>query len=305
MAIAALAAIGLDHRTAALNAVALAAGIALVVDPAVVYDPGLYLSFGATIALIAGVPRMAAVWPMGPSSAPPSTREDASLPGLWPRLRLAARWTTHAAAMLIGATVCVEMVLFPVATYLFSRFSIAGFVLNLAAVPLMTVVQVAGLAAALLTAVASVPLGAGVGYLAHIGATGLVESSGLVLLAPALAQRVPPPSAWVVGMYLATLGAILICRRRLERWLLAGMAAALGGVIYSGISSPVHQWFDDAAQQRVDPGSLRCKVLARTCVLRALFFDVGTRRRYADSFPEWIAMADRCGRLDVPRVRRR
>jgi competence protein ComEC len=98
--------------------------------------------------------------------------------------------------------------LFPIAAYVFSRVTAAGLLVNFAAIPCMTVVQVA----AMLTVAVSL-LSASVaqqaGLLTHIAATGLVESGRLVDLAPWLARRVPAPApACLIGYYVAALVAI-------------------------------------------------------------------------------------------------
>ena len=50
------------------------------------------------------------------------------------------RWLLAA----VAATASVELVVFPIQVWWFSRLSFAGLALNLVAVPLMTVAQVAG-----------------------------------------------------------------------------------------------------------------------------------------------------------------
>ena len=48
----------LDHRVHAINVLAIAALLAVAVAPAVVLDPGFLLSFGATLGILLGVPRI-------------------------------------------------------------------------------------------------------------------------------------------------------------------------------------------------------------------------------------------------------
>ena len=87
-----------------------------------------------------------------------------------------ARRAAGAAVALFVATVCAEIVLAPASASLFSRITVAGLVLNLLAIPLMTIAQ----AAAICTLAAS-PIAAGIaasaGYVAHLAATGLVRSA--------------------------------------------------------------------------------------------------------------------------------
>ena len=55
------------------------------------------------------------------------------------------RWL-FAGAALLAASVCAEVALLPVCAFVFSRVTAAGLLLNFAAIPLMTVVQIAGMA---------------------------------------------------------------------------------------------------------------------------------------------------------------
>ena len=53
---------------------------------------------------------------------------------------------TQTSFTLLAATIAAEGCLAPITAFVFSQVTIAGLVLNFAAVPLMTVVQMAGLA---------------------------------------------------------------------------------------------------------------------------------------------------------------
>lgn len=199
-----LAARAADHRGAALNAVGVAAGFACVVAPLSVLDPGFVLSFGATFAIIVAVQRV----------APPyrASRKDR------PAGRL-MRWTlalVFAARALGAATLCAEIALAPVAARLFGRVSLAGLVLNFAAIPLMSIIQLAGLAAVMLVRV-SAPLGAAAGWIAHAGTVGLLWSASLVDVLPWLVCLVPPPAWWVITFWYAGWGTALIARTRRMR----------------------------------------------------------------------------------------
>jgi competence protein ComEC len=76
----------------------------------------------------------------------------------------------------------------------------AGLALNFAAIPLMAIAQVAGMAL-VPVAVVSTRAAAALGYLAHVAAAGLVRSAELVRFAPAVIFRVAPPAVWVVAVY--------------------------------------------------------------------------------------------------------
>jgi len=84
-----------------------------------VVDPAFILTFGATLAILLLV-------------------------------TAAAKWTGSRVVALAGgmlaASVATEIVLLPVGALVFSRVTFAGLGLNFAAIPLMTVAQVAGMA---------------------------------------------------------------------------------------------------------------------------------------------------------------
>jgi competence protein ComEC len=179
-----LSALVVDHRGSPLNTVAVAALLGVAIVPAAVLDAGFLLSFGATAGIIVGVPRLVQRSP--PAGGPVFRR-------LGRPLALAA-WT------LLAATICAEIVLVPVAALLFSRISGAGLVLNFAAIPLMTVVQVASMAIVTFgseTAGWTRPAA----LVVHRAATGLVESARLVDFLPWLARDVPAPAWWLCGAY--------------------------------------------------------------------------------------------------------
>jgi competence protein ComEC len=165
-----------DHRGAALNALGVSVSLILVATPLALFDPALALTAGATLGILIGSQRLAGCLP--------------SLP--WIRVP----------ATLGLASVSAELALFPVAAFFFSRVTFAGLVLNFAAIPLMTIAQVAGMAVLPLSCVFS-PAASMAGLIAHLGAAGLVESARLVDFAPWLARRLPPPSGVVVAAYYA------------------------------------------------------------------------------------------------------
>ena len=172
-----------DLRTPPLNALAVVAAVMLVTTPLTIFDVGFALTFGATVAILIGVPRCAAAWGEWTAGAPGFLRSVA-----------------RALVMLGAATLCAEAALFPLSAFAFSRISFAGLVLNFAAIPLMTVVQVAG--PVVVGASVGVPaLSAFAGVVAHLGATDLAESARLVEWMPWLTRRVPPPAPGLVGVY--------------------------------------------------------------------------------------------------------
>jgi competence protein ComEC len=186
-----------DHRTAPLNAAAVTAAILFWLDPLEVVDAGFALTFGATIGLLAGMSRLADVLPATP----------------WLR----------APVSLLAASVCAEVALLPIGAYVFSRVTFAGLIVNFAAIPLMTLAQIAGIAAVGLTPV-SMNLAGGAGWIAHVAVEGLIGSAALVDVCPWLTRRLAPPSLLVITAYYACLLAAAF--ERPSRAAIAGVAAA-------------------------------------------------------------------------------
>ena len=131
--------------------------------------------------------------------------------------RVAARWAdppprwVAPPMTLLAATLCAEGALMPIGAALFARVSLAGLLLNFFAIPLMTVTQLAGLAALALAplhpSVSSVA-----GYIAHLAATGLVESTRLLDVCPWLVFRVPAPAVPVLVVYYGALTVLVLLR---------------------------------------------------------------------------------------------
>ena len=143
-----LAARAADHRGAALNAIGVAAAFACATAPLSVLDPGFVLSFGATFAIIVAVRRL---------SPPAVARKDRPRS----RMKRAVAAAVFAMRALGAATICAEIALAPASALLFGRVSLAGLLLNFAAIPLMSIIQIAGLVAVFLVPVSSNLAGAG------------------------------------------------------------------------------------------------------------------------------------------------
>ena len=175
-----------DLRGPPFQALALVAGILVLKDPLSVADPASLLTFGATAAIVATSPIVATI------------RAPA---GVGPAL-----------SMLV-ASASTEVLLLPVSAALFSRVTFAGLVLNFGAIPLMAVAQLAGMAVVPLHAVW--PFAArGVGWLAFVGAEGLVRTASLVGFAPWSTWRVPPPSTATIAIYYVSVVAAWALWRR-------------------------------------------------------------------------------------------
>lgn len=176
----------LDLGGSPLNVLALVAGILALRDPLIVADPGFLLTFGATTAIlvIAGSPRFAS----------------------------ASRWRAMLQGMFL-ASLAAEVALLPVGALFFSRVTLAGLALNFAAIPLMAMAQLAGM---VLVPVHEIwPAAAdAVGWVAHLGAEGLVWSAALVRFAPFATWRVPPPEASMIAGYYCSLVVAWALRHR-------------------------------------------------------------------------------------------
>jgi len=209
MAILYFAARAVDHRSGAWQSSSVAAALMIVARPLDVRDAGFILTFGATLALLEGV-RMGA--------------------RLRPRIG-ALSWV----AASVVASLAVEIALLPVSATLFSRVTGAGLVLNLLAVPLMGVVQIAALAATLADPFPSI---AGLaGWISHAAAHALVGSASLVTLAPWSTARVPSPPVGVVAAYYLALAALIFWKSRLPR-VITGVALVAMTLVITGAPLP-------------------------------------------------------------------
>jgi len=185
MAVVYFAARAADQRSPPLNMLALAAALLVAVQPFSIADPAFVLTFGATLAILVVAP---------------------AIPPVVPRRLLPA-------VALLVASAATEAVLFPAGALFFSRVTFAGLVLNFLAIPLMAVAQVAGMALVPLALISS-KCAQAAGFVAHVGAEGLVRSAELVRFAPILAFRVAPPAWWVVVAYYLSLAACWRCSRK-------------------------------------------------------------------------------------------
>jgi competence protein ComEC len=202
--------IGLMPR--ALNVLALTAALVAVADPLTVVDAGAWLSFGATLGIIVGATRFMR-WA---TRRPPTiARPDSAIHNSDTVVAAILRRFWVAMLGLFSATLAAEVTLLPVSAALFSRVSLLGLVLNFIAIPAMTVVQLAGLAA---VACAGWWEGGAVwsGRIADAAASWLVGSSLAVDAAPWLVWRVPPSALVWTAMFYAGLAGIVWTR--VWRW---------------------------------------------------------------------------------------
>lgn len=173
MAVLSFLARAADHRVSAQHGLAVAAAFIIVTSPLSVADAGFLLSFAAAGGIVA-------------ASALVTRRH---------RRAVVAFFVT-----MFTASLGAELATLPIVAHLFGRATVAGLVLNVAAVPLMGVTQILGMAVLLGAAVAA-PVADLVGWLTALCAHALVWSASFVELVPAAAWRVAPPPVWVVTAY--------------------------------------------------------------------------------------------------------
>ena len=191
MAVVYFAGRALDLRGPPLNTLALVAGLLVAADPLTIADPAFLLTFGATAAILVVVPSM--------------------------RLARLPRAIVPIAAM-FAASAATEVALLPVSAFVFSRITFAGLLLNFAAIPLMAVAQIAGMALVPVALVSS-RLASAIGWVAFVGAAGLVWSADLVRLAPVVTWRVAAPGWLSIAAYYAGAIAAWTLARRQRRLL--------------------------------------------------------------------------------------
>jgi competence protein ComEC len=181
----------LDHRSAAINILGVAAAVIIILAPLEVIDPAFWLTCVATLAILVCAERLHAHI----LNILNTFKNHA--PGLTPAR---VRWIEPAVA-LFAATIAAESWLLPISAYAFSQMTLAGLALNFAAIPLMAITQIAGLLLLALSAIdVLTPLASIAGYACHLAAFALVESARLTDLIPRAAFRLAPPPLWLVAI---------------------------------------------------------------------------------------------------------
>jgi competence protein ComEC len=176
----------IDQRTAAVHAMALTAVVILIATPLAIADVGLWLTFGATAAIIAGA-RV---------------------------VRMPSRAWLRAPVALALASLSAEILLIPIGALIFERITLAGLGANLVAVPCMGVAQIAAMVTTAADWMHLVFVARIAGWITHIGVRGLVGSSAIVDWAPWLTWRVPSPALALIVCYYAAV--LCWCSARLS-----------------------------------------------------------------------------------------
>ena len=231
-----------DHRASPMNVAALTAAILFCAQPLQAVDAGFALTFGATLGILAGIPAMAGAFPTSP----------------WLR----------APAALFAASACAEIALLPIGAFVFSRVTFAGLIVNFAAIPLMTLAQIAGMALVALTPL-SAELARWIGWVAHVAVEGLIGSASLVDVAPWLTRRLAPPSLWLIGTYYASLLVVVGAQYVVPTFRSAAFRLAMICLIASGF------WIVETPT-----------FVARSQLLRVTFLDVGQGDAAIVQFPD-------------------
>lgn len=261
-----LAGRALDLTSSSMNLLAASAILVAAAAPLSVFDAGFALTFGATAGILLVAPRV-----VQPVAAWLDARGQARL----------VRNSLLVVVALAAATLGAEVALMPVGVQVFSRVTLAGFALNFVAIPLMTLVQLAGMATLVLER-ASASAAAVAGYVAHVAAVGLVESARGVDLAPWATWRVAPAPAWAVALYYAGVVSWLAgCRG--SAWPRAGLVAAAGSAAILA-AGPV--WAARLGHARAATCDCADQVTWRGPTLRVAFLDVGQGDSTLVSLPD-------------------
>jgi competence protein ComEC len=250
----------------------LAAAVAVLVarEPLVVLDVGFALTCGATAGILLVVPAVMARTASG--------GKEAGAAGSLLRMLVA----------LGASTLAAELALLPVVVSVFGRVTLGGLLLNFLAIPMMTVAQVAGLAAVGLDAMWPAAATCA-GWVAHAAVAGLVESARLVEWLPWLTWRVPPPPA---GLLLAYYGAWLVWRARLGRappWISRGAMAAACLATLVLAWPPTWPGFPPRVEPAVRPGRGGAAPAWARAPLSVVALDVGQGDATLVTFPDGSA----------------
>jgi len=227
---------------ASVNVLGLVAMTLALADPLTTIDVSAWLSFGASLAIILCAKRFEH-WARDPKYTLSRSGRNAAKPQrLVPAVPVVPAVpavpvvpvvpvvpaTPRPLMVLFSATLSAELALAPVSAAVFSRVGIAGLVLNFAAIPAMSVVEIAGIVAAVFSGWWET--GARIaGLVSSLAASFLVSSSSVVDTPSLVSWRVPPTwIGWTVIFY--GVGAVFLWRRDRSRIRAACGIAALAAL---------------------------------------------------------------------------
>jgi competence protein ComEC len=152
----------------------------------------------------------------------------------------------------VVATLGVEAVVFPVGAWFFGQLSVAGILLNITALPLMTVAQLAGMGLVAMSGVGGGSVADLLAWTAH-AAVWLVDASTRALeVMPWASRLVPRPSVFTLGLYYA---ALATC------WYGSGWRRLIAGAVAVGTASQMVWGVPLSSAEGIPPGHVRLTML--------------------------------------------
>jgi competence protein ComEC len=278
----------------ALNSLAVAAIVLLMVDPLSAFTAGFQLSFGIVASMILlHRPMRELLFGRWLRRRGLVVFRGRSGPGRWLRYRL-----TNALASTASLTLAAYVVAAPLVAWHFGLVSPYAMILSVALTPLVAVVLVpAYLSAALAWPMPN--LSAAVGKLAA-GAAGLLEETvNLLAQLPAVSIELRPVSAWWVLVVVGSAAVVAHSYRwRRGRYIAAAcLLAAAGATAWTQRTAPPPAW---ARLHVLAVGDGQCAIL-HTPSGETFFIDAGTRSGF-DAWRQTVGPFLRHMRLPAPRT---
>ncbi len=202
-----------DHKSSPLNVLAVVGALLVAVDPLSVADPAFLLTCGATFAILVVAPLAAMI---NAKLAKHAERKQRSADSASTAVAALIVVALQEGVSMFVASAATEALLFPVGAAVFSRVTFAGLALNFLAIPLMAVAQIAGMTVVPVSLV-STRAAQLFGWVAYLGAAGLVASADLVRFVPALTYRIAKPPWITIAVYYIALVAVWLAAGRLRR----------------------------------------------------------------------------------------
>jgi competence protein ComEC len=219
----------LDHRTVPWQAWSVAVATMVVRNPLALGQPALLLTCGATAALLAmaaqsGQPSRHGMVAHG--RAVDGAIATPGTPKVFQRLAPPLRWILA----VVIATLGVEAAVFPVGVWFFGQVSLAGVVLNVLAIPLMTVAQLAGMGLMALDAAGGRAWAHPLAWAAQSAVWTVDASTQSLDALPWLSRALPRPPGLLVALYYAALA---------TSWRGTGWRRLVGGAVAAGAAGQI------------------------------------------------------------------